>query len=104
METGTKGNGTLFGVDLNVTKNLVVICGDDDVDRLDDTREILIQIFFGKLKLEKGTVDLVDNDNGLDTFTKRLSEHGLGLDADTFNGVDDNEGTVGNTESSSDLG
>ena len=56
------------------------------------------------LELEKSTVDLVDNDYGLDTLSKRLTEHSLGLHADTLDTVDDNEGTVGDTESSGNLG
>jgi hypothetical protein len=103
VEAGTEGNGTLFGVDLDVTKRLVVVGSDDDVDGLDDTGEILVQILLAELELEKSTIDLVDDDNGLDTLTESLAEHSLGLDAHTFDGVDDNEGTIGNTESSSDF-
>jgi hypothetical protein len=103
VETGTEGNGTLFGVDLDITKSLVVVGGNDDVDGLDDTREVLVQILLGELELEKSAVHLVDDNNRLNALTKSLTKHGLGLDADTLNGVDDDERTVGNTESSSDL-
>lgn len=103
VETGTEGDGTLLGVDLDVTKRLVEVGGDDDVDGLDDTREVLVQVLLGELELEKSTVDLVDDDDGLDTLTERLAEDGLGLDADTLDGVDDDESTIGDTESSSDL-
>lgn len=103
METGTEGDGTLLGVDLDITKGLVVVCGNDDVDGLDDTGEVLVQILLAELELEKSTVDLVDDDNGLDTLTKSLTQDSLGLDADTLDGVDDNERTIGDTESSSDL-
>lgn len=103
METGTEGNGTLLGVDLDITEGLVEVGGDDDVDGLDDTGEVLVKIFLGELELEKSAIDLVDDDNGLDTLTKSLTEDSLGLDAHTLNGVNDDESTVGNTESSSDL-
>ena len=104
MKTGTEGDGTLLGVDLDVTKSLVEVGGDDDVDGLNDTGEVLVQILLGELELEKSTVDLVDDDNGLDTLTKSLTQDSLGLDTDTLNGVDDDKGTIGDTESSSDFG
>jgi hypothetical protein len=103
VETGTEGDGTLLGVDLDITKGLVVVGGDDDVDGLDNTGEVLVQILLGELELEKSTVDLVDDDNGLDALTKSLTQDSLGLNAHTFDGVDDNESTVGDTESGSDL-
>lgn len=104
VQTGTEGNGSLVGVDLEVTEGLVEVGGDDDVDGLDGTREGLVQVLLGDLKLEKSTVDLVDDDNRLDALTKSLSEHSLGLDADTLDGVDDDQGTVSDTESGSDFG
>jgi hypothetical protein len=103
VETGTEGNGTLVGVDLDITESLVKVGGDDDVNGLDGTGEGLVKILLGDLKLEKSTVDLVDDDNGLDTLTKGLTEHSLGLNAHTFDSVDDDEGTVSDTESSSNL-
>ena len=56
------------------------------------------------MKLEQSSVDLVDDDDGLDTLTKSLSEDSLGLHADTFDCVDDDEGTIGDSESGCDLG
>ena len=103
VETGTEGDGTLLGVDLDITEGLVVVGGDDDVDGLDDTGEVLVQVLLAELELEKSTVDLVDDDDGLDTLTKSLTQDSLGLDADTLDGVDDNERTIGDTESSSDF-
>lgn len=104
METGAEGDGAPVGVDLDITKRLVEVGGDDDVDGLDGTREGLVQILLGDLELEKSTVDLVDDNDGLDALTKGLAEHSLGLHADTLDGVDDDESTVGDTEGSSDLG
>jgi hypothetical protein len=104
VQTGTESNGTLLGVDLDVTKSLVEVGGDDDVDGLDDTGEVLVEILLADLELEKSTVDLVDDDNGLDALTKSLTKDSLGLNADTLNGVDDDKGTIGDTEGSSDFG
>ncbi|KAI6769124.1 hypothetical protein HG531_010228 [Fusarium graminearum] len=101
VQTGTEGDGTLIRVDLDVTNGLVKVGRDDDVDGLDGSREGLVKILLGDLELEKSTVDLVDDDDGLDALTKSLSEDGLGLDTDTLDGVDDNESTISDTESSS---
>ena len=103
VETGTESDRTLLWVDLTVTQSLVVVSRDDDVDGLDDTGEVLVQILLGDLELEKSTVDLVDDNDGLDALTKSLAEHSLGLDAHTFDGVDDDKGTISDTESSSDF-
>lgn len=104
VKTGTESNGTAVGVDLDVTKGLVEVGGDDDVDGLDGTREGLVEILLGDLELEKSAIDLVDDNNGLDALTESLTKDGLGLDADTLDGVDDDESTIGNTEGSSDFG
>jgi hypothetical protein len=104
VQTGTEGNGTLVGVDLDVTNGLVKVGRDDDVDGLDSSGEGLVKILLGDLKLEKSTIDLVDDDDGLDALTKGLSQDSLGLDTDTLDGVDDNEGTISDTESSGNFG
>jgi hypothetical protein len=104
VKTGTKGNGALVWVDLDITEGLVKVCGNDDVHGLDDTGEILVQVFLGELQFEESAIDLVDDDNGLDTLTESLSEHSLGLHAHAFDGVDDDEGAVSDTEGSGDFG
>ena len=63
----------------------------------------MVQLLGYDLKLEQGAVYLVDNDDGFDTFSKSLSEHSLGLDADTLNTVDD-QSTIGDTKSGGNLG
>ena len=103
VETGTEGNGTLLGVDLDVTESLVEVGGDDDVDGLDGTSEGLVRILLGDLELEQSTVDLVDDQDGLDTLGQGLTKDSLGLDTDTGDTVDDDQGTVSDTQSSSDL-
>lgn len=103
VETGTESDGTTVRVDLNITETLVEVGGDDDVNGLDGTGEGLVQILLGLLELEKSTVDLVDDQDRLDTLGKSLTQDSLGLDTDTRNAVDDDQGTVSDTESSSDL-
>lgn len=104
VETGTESNGTAVGVDLDVTKSRVVVGGDDDVDGLNGTGEGLVEVLLGDLKLEHGAVDLVDDQDGLDTLSEGLTKDSLGLDTDTGDTVDDDEGTVSDTESGSDFG
>jgi hypothetical protein len=104
VETGTESDGTAVGVDLDITKSLVEVGGDDDVDGLNGTGEGLVQILLGNLELKQGTVDLVDAKNGLDTLGQGLTQDSLGLDTDTGDTVDDDQGTVSDTESGSDLG
>ena len=103
VKTGAESDGTLVGVDLEVAHGLVKVHGDDDVDGLNGTGERLVQVLLGDLELEKSTIDLVDDDNGLDALTESLTKDSLGLDAHTLDGVDDDESTIGNTESSSDF-
>lgn len=104
VETGTEGDGSAVGVDLDVTESLVEVGGDDDVDGLNGTGEGLVQILLGDLELEKSTIDLVDAQNGLNTLGQGLTQDSLGLDTDTGDTVDNDKGTVSDTESGSDLG
>lgn len=104
MKTGTESNSSLIRVNLNITEGLVEVSSNDDVDGLNGTRERLVQVLFRDLKLQQGTIHLVDDTDGLDTLSKSLAEDGLGLNADTFDTVDDDKSTIGNTEGSSDFG
>ena len=103
LETGTDGDGTLFGRDGEVTHDGVVVGGDDDVDVLEGLDETLVSFFGVELEFEDGTIDLVDEDDGADTFGEGLTEDSFGLDADTFDAIDDDEGTISDTEGSSDF-
>jgi hypothetical protein len=104
VKTRTESNGTLLGVNLAISESLVEVGGDDDIDGLNDTGKVLEEILLGQLKLKKRTVDLVDDDNRLNTLTEGLTKDSLGLHTDTFDRVNDNKGTVGDTESGSNLG
>jgi hypothetical protein len=103
VETGTESDGSSVGVDLDVTESLVEVGGDDDVDGLNGTGEGLVKILLGDLELEKSTIDLVDDQNGLNALGQGLTQDSLGLDTDTGDTVDNDKGTVGDTESGSDL-
>ena len=63
----------------------------------------MVQLLGYDLKLEQGAVYLVDDDDGFDTSSKSLSEHSLGLDADTLNTAND-QSTIGDTKSGGNLG
>jgi len=103
VETGTESNSTSVGVNLDVTEGFVEVGSDDDVDGLDGTGEGLVQILLGDLELEQSTVNLVDAKNGLDALGQGLTQHSLSLDTDTGDTVDNDQGTVSDTEGSSDL-
>lgn len=103
VETGTEADGTLVRVDLDVTEGLVEVGGDNDVDGLNGTGERLVQVLLGNLELQQGTIDLVDDADGLDALGEGLTKDGLGLDTDTGDTVDDDKSTIGDTESGGDL-
>lgn len=103
LETGTDGDGTFIGGDLEVAHDGVVVGGDDNVDVLEGLDESLVGFFGVELEFEDGTVDLVDEDDGADTLGEGLAKDGFGLDADTFDAIDDDEGTVSDTEGGSDF-
>jgi len=104
VETRTETDSSLFGVNLDVTEEFVVVSGNDDIDGLDGTRKQLVAVFRFHHELEENAVKLVHEEDGLDTLGNGLTKHSLGLDTDTFDAVDDDKGTIGDTEGSSDLG
>ncbi len=103
VKTRSEGDGTLFRIYLDITEGLVVVGGNDDVDRLDGTLEGLEEGFLIDLQLEKGAIDFVDDNDGLDTLGQGLTEHSFCLHADTLDTVNNDESTVSDTESSGDL-
>ena len=74
METGSESDGSLLGVDLNVSEGLVVVGGDDNVDGLDGSGERLVKLLLSDLQLEESSIDLVDDNDGLDSLSKSLPE------------------------------
>jgi len=57
----------------------------------------LIHGFTINLEFEDTSVNLVDHEYGLDLFGKSLTEDSLGLDANTFDVIDDDKGTISDT-------
>lgn len=105
VEGGSHGDVTVGGVDLAVSHVVALhVGGDDDVGVFDDSLEVLVDGFGVVLELEEGSVDFVNHEHGSDEFLKGLSEHGFGLDADSFDVIDDDERSVGNSEGGGDFG
>ena len=98
METGSKGNCSLVRVDLDVTKSGIVICGDDDIDGFDCALEGLVEGLLVDLEFEEGTIDLVDDNDRLDALGESLTKDSFCLDANTFHAIDDDKGTISDTE------
>jgi len=107
VETGTETDGTVTGRDVKAAHWTVLIgatvSSDDDVDVLDDSSEGLVKLFGVELEFEKSSVHLVHEKNGLYTLGNSLSEDGLGLDADAGDAINDDESTIGNSESRCDF-
>ena len=99
----SEGDITDRGIDLDFSHIFTLISGNDDVGHIDHTEERVVHGFTVKFEFEDGSIDLVDHEDGSDFFLHSLSEHSLCLDRHTFNSVDDNQGTVSDTESSSDF-
>ena len=106
VETRAEADGTLGWGNGEVTHWAiwVGVGGDDNVDVIDVLGEGLVHLFWVSVEFEKAPVDLVDDDDWLDPLGKGLTENSLGLDANAFNAVDDDEGTIGNTKGSSNFG
>jgi len=103
-EGRTKGNSASSWVNLLALSHVLeLISGDDDVSVLDDTLEVLVHGLAIDLQLKDTTIDLVDEKNWLDLLTESLTEDSLSLHANTFDVIDDDEGTISDTEGSSDL-
>lgn len=81
----------------------IFVGGDDNVDILDNSQEVLIHSFAIYLKLENGSVNFVDHENWSDHLTKSLSQDSFGLHSDTLDVVDDDKGTISDSKGSSDL-
>ena len=104
VQTGGESNRTLVGVDLNVSERGVGVGGDNDVDGLDGSAEGLVEVLLGDLQFEQSSVDLVDTQDGLDSLGQGLSQDSLGLDTNTFDTVDNDQGTVSDSKGSGDFG
>lgn len=61
-----------FTGDGNIAESGIVISRDDDVHAFNGTLERLVKGFLVHLKFKKGAVDLVNDDDRLDTLAKRV--------------------------------
>ena len=89
---------------LRLAHVVAFVGGDDDVSVLNNSLEVLVHVLAIDLEFKNTSVDFVDHQDGLDFLSESLAEDGLGLHAHTFDVIDDDEGAIGNTESSGDLG
>ena len=88
---------------LGLSHIISFVGGDDNVGVLNNSLELLVHVLTLNLELEDTSVNLVNEEDWLDLLSECLSEDGLGLDADTLDVIDDDESTIGNSESSSDF-
>jgi len=98
-----KASTYLAGMNLDISKLLIIVSGNDDINRLNGAAEGLVKLLSRELELKQSTVNLVHHKTGLDTLTDGLAKDSLGLDAHSVDGIDDNEGSISHTEGSSDL-
>jgi hypothetical protein len=104
VEGGTESNGTDGRVNLLALAHIVaLVSGDDDVSVLNDTLEVLVHGLAINLELEDTAINLVNKKDGLDLLTEGLTEYGFGLNADTFDVIDNDESAVSDTEGGSDF-
>jgi len=104
-KSGSEGDGTESGVNLlGFSHVFALVGGDDNVSVFNNTAEVLIHSFTIDLEFEDTSVNFVDHENGLDLLGESLSKDGLGLDADTFDVIDDDESTISNSEGGGDFG
>mmetsp|Transcript_5679 Transcript_5679/g.8408 ORF Transcript_5679/g.8408 Transcript_5679/m.8408 type:complete len:371 (-) Transcript_5679:431-1543(-) len=101
VKTRSKGNGSNYGVNLTISKGLVVVHGNNYVDGLNGTAEGLVKLLGRKLKLQKSTINFVHHKNGFDTLIDRLTKYSLGLYTDSINGIYNNKGSISYTKSGS---
>jgi hypothetical protein len=101
VKTTSEGNSTLGGIALNISEKFVMESGNNNVHGLDRSGESLVGFFGSKFEFEQNAIHLVDHEDGTNSLSEGLSEHGLGLDTNTFDAIDDDEGAVGHTKGGS---
>jgi len=107
-KSGTESASTNDWVNLEClelfVRGLSILVGSNqDVDILDNSEELLIHGLTINLKFEDTSINLVNHENWDDLFTEGLSEDGLGLYGSTFDIVDDDKGTISDSEGSGDF-
>mmetsp|Transcript_18805 Transcript_18805/g.38200 ORF Transcript_18805/g.38200 Transcript_18805/m.38200 type:complete len:850 (-) Transcript_18805:55-2604(-) len=104
VKTRRETDSSLLRVNLEISHGLVTVGGDDNVHVLHVLHEVGVERLPVELELKEATVKLVDRHDRLDTLSKSLAKHSLGLDGHTLDTVDNHQGSVGDTKSSSHLG
>jgi len=103
-ESGTESDCSEGGVNLRLFSHVFGLVGrDDNVSVLNNTLEVLVHGLTINLELEDTSINLVNEEDGLNLLSESLSEDGLGLDADTFDVINNDESTIGDTEGSGDF-
>ena len=103
-ESRTEGNSTLDWVYLLGVSHIFSFVGrDDNIGIFDDSLEVLIHGLSIDLEFEDTSIDLVDEEYWLNLLSQGLSEHSFGLHTDTFDVIDDDEGTISDSESGCDF-
>jgi hypothetical protein len=103
-ESGTESNSTVGGINLlRLAHIIALVGGDNDVGVLNDTLKVLIHGLAVNLEFKDSTIDLVDEKDWLNLFTEGLTENSFCLHANTFDVIDNYEGTISDTEGSSDF-
>ena len=105
MEARAEANAALARIHADLAHGSLVVGvrGNDDVHVLNDTLESLVQSFLLQLELEQSAIHLVHEENGLDALTDGLAQDSLSLHAHSRDAIDDDQGTVSDTKSSSHL-
>ena len=88
---------------LGLSHVVALVGRDNHVGTFNDTLEGLVHGLSVGLEFKNTTINLVDEKNWLDLLGEGLAEHSFGLDADTFNVVDDDESAISNSQSSCDF-
>lgn len=101
MKSGTESDVTDDWVDLDISHWCVsvgtTVGSDNDIDGFDGSLELLVKSLHIVLEGSQSQIKFVQEKNWLDSFGDSLSENGLGLDTDTGDGIDDDEGTIGDS-------
>merc|ERR1719454_619476 len=105
VESGSETNRPVVDIDTDNSHRTVVVSigGNDDVDILNDPLESLEELLLAKLQLKQSTVHLVHEENRPDPLGDGLPQHCLSLDTDAGDAVNNNKGSISDTESSSHL-
>jgi hypothetical protein len=104
-KSGSHSGGTGLWVNLlSLAHILALIGGDNDVNVLDNSLELVVHGLSINLELKDTSINLIDHEDWLNLFSESLSQDGLSLDGDTLNVIDDDESTIGDSEGSGDFG